>query len=101
MRLVHPEPDRSECRSEKCCVEGLLERLRQRAFVDHVLNREESGDVSFCLFEITVGLLQFLPDRGLTSVLRDVVRTKTVHQLVDEDVGEERVERDGLLIRLW
>ena len=40
-----------------------------------------------------VGLLQLLPHGRLPAVDRDVVRPEAVHQLVDEDVREERVER--------
>ena len=44
-------------------------------------------------------LLHRLPDGGLLSVDRDGVRTEAVHQLVGQDVREERLERDVGLLR--
>ena len=51
VRLVDAEADRSERRRQKRRVERALERLRQHALVDQVLNREQAGDVGLRFLE--------------------------------------------------
>ena len=64
------------------------------ALVDQVLEGEESRDVRLRFFERAVGFLQFLPDRRLAPADRDAVRPQPMHQLVHDDVREERLERE-------
>ena len=62
------------------------------ALVDHVLDGEQSRDVGLRFLERAVGLLQLLPHGRLPAGDGDVVRPESVHQLVDDDVSEERLE---------
>ena len=98
VRLGDTEADRSKGRREERGVQRLLQRLGQHALVDHVLDGEQPRDVGLGLFERAVGVLQLLPDRRLRATDRDVVRPEPVHQLVDENVREERFERQVALI---
>ena len=76
----------------------LLHRLRQHALVDQVLKGPQAGDVGLRFLDGAVGLLELLPHRGLAPAHADVVRPEPVHQLVHQDVREERVERHVRLI---
>ena len=79
-------------------VERALQRLREHALVDHVLNGKEAGDVRLCFLERAVGFLQLFAHGRFAAVHRDVVRTETVHQLVHHDVGEKGIERQVFLV---
>ena len=57
-----------------------------------MLDGEQARDVGLRLFQRAVGFLQFLPHGRLASVDRQAVRPEAVHQLVDDDVREERLE---------
>ena len=62
------------------------------------LQRPQAGDVRLGFLDRAVGLLQLLPHGRRAAADGDVVRAEAVHQLVHQDVGEERVERDVLLV---
>ncbi len=98
VRLIHAEANGAERRRQIRRVERALERLRQHALVDQVLDREQPGDVRLRFLEKAVRLLQFLTDGGLAAADADAVRPEAVHQLVDDDVREEGVEGQVLLI---
>ena len=98
MRFGDAESDGPERRCQVGGVERVLQRLRHHAFVDHVLDGEQPRDVGLGLFERAVGVLQLLPDGRLLAAHRDVVGPEAMHQLVDENVREERFERQIPLI---
>ena len=60
--------------------------------IDEELQGEESRDVGLGLFDRAVGVLELLPHGRRAAADGDVVRPQAVHQLVHQDVGEERVE---------
>ena len=60
--------------------------------------RPETGDIGLGFLDGAVELLHLLPHGGRAAADGDVVRTEAVHQLVHEDVREERVEDDVLLV---
>ena len=92
VRFVDAEADRPEARGEERRVDRSLHRLRHDALVDHVLQGEQAGDVGLRFLEEAGRLLHLLPHGRLPPVHRDVVRAEAVHQLVHQDVREERVE---------
>ena len=66
--------------------------------VDQVLKREESGDIGLRFFEGRAEILHLLADRGLAPLNGDTVRAEAVHQLMGQDVREERLEGDQRLL---
>ena len=98
MRFARSEADGPEAGGEIGRVERALERFRQHALVDHVLNGKEAGDVGLRFLERAVGFLQLFAHGRFAAVDRHVVRAEAVHQLVHHGVGEEGVEGQILLI---
>ena len=68
--------------------------LVQLAAIDEELQRKQPRHVGLGLLDGAVGVLQLLANGCRTAADGDVVRAEAVHQLVHQDVREERVERD-------
>ena len=98
VRFIDAEADRAKGGGHVSGVKRALQRFRQHAFVDHVLDREEAGDVGLGFFLCAPDFFHLLSHGGLVPADGDVMRSKPVHEFVDEDVGEESVERQILLV---
>ena len=99
MRLVDPEPDRTEYAGEVGDVHRLFHRLPDEPVIDHVLERKEPADVGLRLFNRRTQFLHRVAGRRLFPVERDRVGPEPVHELMCESVREEWVEGDGGLLR--
>ena len=99
VRGVQAEAQRAERGGEERHVHAAFLLLVDHALVHEVLQRPEPRDVRFRFFERTVQLLQLLAHGRLAAADADRLRTEAVHQLVHQDVREERLERDERAIR--
>src|SRR5262249_16994671 len=96
VRLVQAEADRTKHPGEVRGPERLSDLGWELALGDEALHRPETDDVCLALLDGAGELLDLGPGRGLPSIHDDLLRTDAVHQLVHEDLGEERIELYGL-----
>src|SRR5512134_2828399 len=75
-----------------------LRFLVHNTLIDEILESKEPGDVCLCLLESRAQFLHLLPDRCLSPVDGDGVWPESVHQLVRQDMREERLEGDQRLL---
>ena len=98
MRLVDAEANRAKHAGEIRCVERAFHALIDHAFVDQILQSPQPGDVRLRFFNRGIEFLQLLAHGRLLAVDGDVVRSQSVHQLVRQNVCEERIEREVPLL---
>ena len=96
--LVDAESNRAERACEVRHVHRPLHRLRYNAFVNPVLERKEACDIGLRLLKGGAELSELLPYRRLPAADGNGVWPKAVHQLVRENVREERFKGDKRLL---